>query len=257
MCSHKLVPYQRHFGCKFSSVGPVKQIQYKMAAVLFYCALKLCLQCQLKQKFYGRHIVFSKLCALVDFSCLNCLSSWRKTNSNGRHLDSQHVGAFWWIAAVFPLQTNTDGRHLDFQHVVWSGVLQLSCLSSWKKQQILMAAILIFSMLVRCGEFYLYFLSDGRHLDFQHVVRSGVLQSSLPGHAQPGRHRGRALPLQLPPSPLQSHGWACVKVVGRGVAKFWVETSLSCWVRRGQVLGLDEAKLLMGEAWLLIRVRRG
>jgi hypothetical protein len=89
----------------------------------------------------------------------------------------------------------------------WCALVCCCCLAfPVERKQILMAAILIFSMLARSGEFYLYFLSDGRHLDFQHVVRSGVLQSSLPGHAQPGRHRGRALPLQLPPSPLQSHG---------------------------------------------------
>ncbi len=156
MCSHKLVPYQRHFWCKFSTVGPVKQIQYKMAAFLFYGAL---IDCSLFSI-----IVPSCFSAYGALWCAYS-ASWKKIY--GRHLDFQHVMRSGVLQLWYLSFTNTDGRHLDFQHVVRSGDLQLCYLS----KQLLMAAILIFSTWCAPPT-----NTNGRHLDFQHVVRSGDLQ---------------------------------------------------------------------------------
>ncbi len=134
---------------------------------------------------------------------LSCLSSWKKTNTNGRHLDFQHGGAFWWSAVVLyspnkywwppswfsargvllwstvvlPLLTNTDDRHLYFKNfgAFWWTAIVLPLLSPnkyWWPPTFSARGAFWWTEVV----LPLLTNTDGRHLDFQHVVRSGDLQ---------------------------------------------------------------------------------
>ncbi len=174
-----------------------------MAAILIFstwCAL-VCCSClafpvQRKQILMAAILIFSTWCVLVIYRCVTspnkywCPPSWLSAR-----------GCVLVNCSCVTSLTITDARHLDFQHVVHSGELQLYFLS----KQILITAILIFSMwcalvIYSCvtspynywwppswlsarGALWwstvvlpLHTITDGRHLDFQHVVRSGDLQ---------------------------------------------------------------------------------
>ncbi len=157
------------------------------------------------------------------------------TNIDGHHLDF-NVGAFWWISVVLPLLTNTDGRHLDFKHIgaFWWTAVFYTLLTNIDGRHLDFNVGAFWWILVvfPCWWPSSWFLARGA-LWYAAVVSTWVCT------AWPTSWSGSSSPAASFPSSVS-----------------WVSMRRSYWVRRGQVLGLDEAKLLMGEAWLLIRVRR-